>query len=160
MLLYLHHSADAHAGTDGPGAGSSTPGYFENFAGRVEPHPHYVKLVWYQLPRFSLLRRELLNQLLVALELVEHGKVLIDQRQQLPYSDSDAAWMLLDWLPRAVTKGNYLYSALLAAKNPIVRFDTHYMQTQAARQHLITSQSFEEETAAVAWLLRQGTTPQ
>ncbi|SNR29622.1 hypothetical protein SAMN06269173_101168 [Hymenobacter mucosus] len=156
MHSYLHHMADTHPSQFSNSVSTNASNFnFKNTAGGIKTDTRgYVRLTCYQSDPPSVARRELLDQVIAALQLTGWTKVLVDQRRQLPYSEQDEAWILLDWLPRAVTQSGYRHVAILPSSKHLVRLHTYHLQTEARARYRVVSRIFEEgEDAASAWLL-------
>ncbi|AWM34296.1 hypothetical protein [Hymenobacter nivis] len=126
--------------------------YFENAVGRVWEEPlHYLRLDYYAAPREEVAFRALLTHALHALVRRGWGKMLIDQRKMAPYSDAERAWMLDEWLPRAIREGGYRYGAVVLAENPFARVSMTRLSL-AARELGNTYKTFDTEADAAAWL--------
>jgi hypothetical protein len=104
---------------------------------------------------FNSENRATMEHLLIELERLRWGKVLVDQRVLMPLSEEDSAWLMVDWMPRASQHNLYRYVAILSAKNVFSRLDLHSLTQQAQAHFPVVYRYFEEEEAAVAWLLAQ-----
>lgn len=127
--------------------------YFENAAGRVWEEPlDYLRLEYYGGPREETVFRALLAHTLRALTRRAHGKLLIDQRKMAPYSDAERAWLVGEWLPRAVREAHYRYGAVVLAENVFARVSMTRLAL-AARELGNTYKTFATEAEALDWLL-------
>jgi len=134
---------------------TATPCCFENQAARIYKHPlGFVHHVW--LPGSDVSRdlRAAFEALLAQLAPIGSHKVLVDQRQFVLPAPPDTSWFLLDWLPRAVQRG-YRYGAVLSTTCALDRMSAHATRQDAMQQFPIVYQSFEQEPAAIVWLLAQ-----
>lgn len=128
--------------------------FFENAAGRLVPDLlGFLRLTWQAGPTSSADRRVLLEQMLRWLKQNGTGKVLADQRLMTPFSPADQEWINTDWTPRAVQDGNYRFRAILIAENVFARLAT--AAVMMPRRDEIAYQLFDEEEAAIKWLLAQ-----
>ncbi|TPG65543.1 hypothetical protein [Hymenobacter nivis] len=126
--------------------------YFENAVGRIWEEPmNYLRLDYYATPRDEMAFRALLTHALQAMVRRGWGKMLIDQRKMVPYSDAERAWLVGEWLPRAIREGSYRYGAVLLAENPFARVSMTRL-TMAARELGNTYKTFDTEAEAVSWL--------
>jgi hypothetical protein len=127
--------------------------YFQNSAGSVWEEPAgYFRLDYLPGARTEEQLRALLNHLLRAMVRRGWGRALVNQRDMVPLSRSEQAWMVNDWLPRAVLEGGYRYGALLVAQNVFARLAM--TTVVGATRHLPhVYQVFEAEEQALAWLL-------
>ncbi len=127
--------------------------YFENAAGRVWEEPlNYLRLDYYPNPREEVAFRALLTHVLQAMVRRGWGKMLIDQRKMLPYSDAERAWLLGEWLPRAIRDGGYRYGAVVLAENAFARVSMTRLAL-ATRELGNTYKTFENEAEGIEWLL-------
>ena len=129
--------------------------YFENAVGRVEEdRVGVVRLRYHAGRRDEAAYRGLLQHALRLLARQGHGRMLVDQRQMEPFSVQEQAWLLGEWLPQAIAEGGYRYGAVIQANNVFARLA---MNTTAAHPNAraLTYRYFDDETAAVAWLLEQ-----
>lgn len=126
--------------------------YFENAAGRVWEEPlNYLRLDYHAAPREEVAFRALLTHLLQALVRRGWGKLLIDQRKMPPYSDAERAWLVDEWLPRAIREGGYRYGAVVLAENPFARVSMTRL-AMASRELGNTYKTFDSEDEALDWL--------
>ncbi|OGX90228.1 hypothetical protein [Hymenobacter coccineus] len=130
--------------------------YFENAAGRVWEEPqHYLRLDYYAGPREEVAFRALLTHALRAMTRRGWGKLLIDQRKMAPYSDAERAWMVEEWLPRAIREGGYRYGAVVLAENAFARVSMTRL-AMASRELGNTYKTFDTEDEAMGWLTQVG----
>ncbi|MGI4886607.1 MAG: hypothetical protein ACRYFR_16760 [Janthinobacterium lividum] len=126
--------------------------YFENAAGRVWEEPlNYLRLDYHAAPREEVAFRALLTHLLQALVRRGWGKLLIDQRKMAPYSDAERAWLVDEWLPRAIREGGYRYGAVVLSENPFARVSMTRL-AMASRELGNTYKTFGSEDEALDWL--------
>jgi len=131
---------------------AARPVYFENAVGRIWEEPlNYLRLDYYAAPREEVAFRALLMHALQALVRRGWGKILIDQRKMAPYSDAERAWMMDEWLPRAIREGGYRYGAVVLAENPFARVSMTRLAL-ASRELGNTYKTFDTENDAVDWL--------
>ncbi|MFD1467638.1 hypothetical protein ACFQ48_05345 [Hymenobacter caeli] len=130
--------------------------YFENAAGRIWEEPlDYLRLEYAPGPREEIVFRALLTHALRALTRRGRGKLLIDQRKMAPYSDAERAWLVGEWLPRAVREANYRYGAVVLAEDVFARVSMTRLAL-AARELGNTYKTFSTEAEAAEWLLAAG----
>ena len=127
--------------------------YFENQAGRIWEEPvGYLRLDYRAGARTTEQFQALLTHLLRALVRRGWDRVLVNQQEMVPFSAVEQAWMVNQWLPRAVLEGGYRRGAVLVAENGVARLAmTTVVATTRHLPH--TYQSFEAEADALAWLL-------
>ncbi|UYZ61487.1 STAS/SEC14 domain-containing protein [Hymenobacter weizhouensis] len=129
--------------------------YFENVVGRVEEDPRgFVRLRYAAGRRDPAAYRDLLQHVLRLLARRRHGRMLVDQRMMEPFTPQEQEWLLGEWLPQAITEGGYKHGAIIQAQNVFARLA---MSTSAAHPNAqqLTYRYFDDEAAAVAWLLQQ-----
>ncbi|GAC1595929.1 MAG: hypothetical protein NVS3B25_19920 [Hymenobacter sp.] len=129
--------------------------YFENGIGRIWEEPAgYLRLEYRPGPREAGQFRALLTHAGQALVRRGWDKMLVDQREMAPLSPAEQAWMTAEWLPRAVRENGYRSGAVLASHDVFARLAMNeYVLASRGLNH--TYRTFEDEDAAVAWLLRQ-----
>ncbi len=126
--------------------------YFENAAGRVWEEPlNYLRLDYYANPREEAVFRALLTHVLQAMIRRGGGRMLIDQRQMRPYSATERAWLVDEWLPRAIREAGYRYGAVVLAENAFARVSMTRL-AMATRGLGNTYKTFENEAQAIEWL--------
>ncbi|WP_375416053.1 hypothetical protein [uncultured Hymenobacter sp.] len=133
--------------------------YFENQAGRIWEEPaDYLRLDYRAGARSAEQLQALLTHLLRALVRRGWHRALINQQEMVPFSVAEQAWLVEQWLPRAVLEGGYRRGAVLVAQNGLARLAM--TTVVAATRHLPhTYQTFELEADALAWLLAAGPDP-
>lgn len=128
--------------------------YFENRAGRVSDHSAgYARLTYYSIARTSDELRALLGHVTRLLAQRPHGRLLVDQRLMQPFSLVEQQ-VVQQWLPQAVAEGRYRSGAILQAHDVFARLATG-TATAPARDLNLTYRHFDDEPAAVDWLLVQ-----
>ena len=126
--------------------------YFENGVGRIWEEPTtYLRLEYRPGPREEVQFRALLNHLGQALVRRGWNSILVDQRDMTPFSPGEQAWMLTEWLPRAVREHGYRYGAVLVAHNVFARLAMTPL-VLGGRELGHTYRTFETEAEAEAWL--------
>jgi hypothetical protein len=127
--------------------------YFENSAGCIWEEPQgYFRLDYRPGTRTEEQLRALLMHLLRAMVRRGWGKALINQQQMVPLSSREQAWMVDEWLPRAVLEGGYSHGAVVVAQNALARLAM--TTVVSATRHLPhIYHTFTEEEEAIAWLL-------
>ncbi len=129
--------------------------YFENAAGRIWDHPAgYLRLHYHPGPRTATDFRALLTHAANALRRTGYGRLLVDQRQMLPFAPAEQQWMIGEWLPHTVETAGYRYGAVLLAHDVFARLAMNRV-VLATRQLPHTYHHFDDEAAALAWLLAQ-----
>ena len=135
---------------------SSRSLYFENSSGRIWEEPQgFLRLEHHPGPREAVQFRALLTHTAHAMSRRQWDKLLVDQREMVPYSSSELDWMTNEWLPRAVQEHGYRYGAILLSHNVFTRLVTNQFIT-ASRGLSHTYRTFETDEAAATWLLEQG----
>ena len=126
--------------------------YFENSVGRLWEEPGgYLRLDYKPGPREIVQFRALLTHAAQALSRHHWSGLLVDQRQMVPFSATEQAWMTNEWLPKAVHEHGYRNGAVVVAQNVFARLAM--TQLVLGTRHLPhTYRTFEDEGAAVAWL--------
>jgi len=128
---------------------------FDNAAGSVwfVPSGAYVRLNWSSDPVPSEVWRQLLEQVLVPLEGQSWSKLLGDQRMMPVFATENQAWILIDWLPRAVRAGLH-YGAIVAPQNVMTRLETAALLREFNTYPLLY-RIFADEAVAINWLMQQ-----
>jgi hypothetical protein len=127
---------------------------FQNVAGQVIAEPAgYLRLHWGSQPRQLADTRAMFTTAAQALEQRGWGRILINQRQMLPFSPKEQLWISQEWLPAAVGKSGYRFGAVVLAANVLTRLATSYV-TSTSEQGL-RYRSFDTEEEALGWLLQQ-----
>ena len=127
--------------------------YFENSVGRIWEEPGgYLRLEYKPAARAEAAFHAILNHCAQALARQQWSRMLVDQRQMAPLSPAEQRWMSTEWLPRAVHEFGYRFGAVLVAHNVFARLAmTQLLLGTQDLPH--TYRTFEDEGAAVAWLL-------
>lgn len=129
--------------------------YFENVAGRLLAEPAgFLRAVWSEQPRRLEDTQAMFNTMRRALQQFGWSRVLIDQVRMRSFSPQEQAWVAKEWLPAAVREGGYRHGAVLVSPDVMTRLATAFITTQVQGLPLVYH-SFDDEKAAVAWLLRQ-----
>ena len=115
----------------------------------------YLRLEYAAGPREDVAFRALLTHVLRAMQRRGWGKMLIDQQKMAPYSDAERAWLVGEWLPRAVREAHYRYGAVVLAEDVFARVSMTRLAL-AARELGNTYKTFATETEALGWLLAAG----
>ena len=126
--------------------------YFENMIGRIWEEPEgYLRLEYKPSPREAVQFRALLTHAAQALSRRQWANILVDQRQMAPFNPAEQAWMASEWLPKAVHEHGYRHGAVLVAHNVFARLAMTQL-VLSTRDLPHTYRTFEDESAAVAWL--------
>lgn len=129
---------------------------FENAAGRIEADPAgFMRSYWGPGHRTLAETQALLWGLSQGMRHYRWPLVLADQVAMLPFSPEEQAWITEEWLPAAVHEAGYRAGAIVLATNIYSRLATAFVTTNVHGLPL-RYRSFDDEAAAVAWLLRQG----
>lgn len=129
--------------------------YFENAAGRVLTDPAgFLRVVWSSRPRGPRDAEALFNSMTRALQQQRWSRILINQLTMHRFTPQEQAWVAQQWLPHAVREGGYRYGAVLVSPDVLTRLATAYITTQIQGLPLVYH-SFDDEAAAVQWLLQQ-----
>lgn len=126
--------------------------YHENAAGRAVNDPLGFARLTYRAGGDAF--EALLGNVTRLLARRGDGGLLVDQRQMVPFTPDEQAYVIEQWLPRTVQEGGYRYGAVLLAEDVFARLATAQMVT-AVRALPIGYRYFELEAEAVAWLLDQ-----
>ena len=130
------------------------PVYFQNPAGRVLEHP-----AGYAVFEYAPGKRQLsdLQALLVhtgqLLRRHQWNRLLGDQRRMSPFTEEESKWIVEYWLDPANQSPGGLYAAVLLAEDVFARLATAQLINDA-KAAALTYHMFDNEQAAVAWLLR------
>lgn len=133
----------------------NTPVLFENVAGRLLADPAgFLRLVWSAQPRQLADTQAVFAVMGPALLQRGWDRVLADQTLMLPYSPAEQHWISQEWLPGAGRQSGYRHLAILVSGNVLSRLATASVTAQL-RESGLRYRTFDEEPAAVEWLLRQ-----
>ncbi len=133
----------------------ASPIFFQNAAGHLAADPlGFLRLTWAAAPRQLPETQALLSQLALALRQRGWSKVLGDQTQMPSFSPAEQQWVAQEWLPEAVRCG-YRHGAIVVSGDTYARLATAFITTNVGGLPL-RYRSFDDATAAVAWLLRAG----
>lgn len=129
--------------------------YFENIAGQLLTEPTgFLRAVWSEQPRRLEDTQAMFHSMHRALQQFGWSRILINQVRMRPFSPQEQAWVAKEWLLEAVREGGYRYGAVVVSPDVMTRLATAYITTQVQGLPLVYH-SFDEETKAVEWLLRQ-----
>jgi hypothetical protein len=129
--------------------------YFENSAGRVWAEPAgYLRLDYHPGRRPEGDFRALLTHARQAMSRHHTGRLLINQRQMAGFSSTEERWMVDHWLPTAVQENGYRFGAVLVANDVFARLAMSSI-AMASRDMEHQYHNFDDEAAAVTWLLAQ-----
>lgn len=130
--------------------------YFENSVGRLWEEPEgYLRLEYKAGPRGEAEFRVLLTHAAHVLSRHRWSNILVDQRQMAPFNPAEQAWMGSEWLIKAVHEHGYRKGAVLIAQNVFARLAMTQLML-GARNLPHTYRSFDDESAALTWLLSAG----
>lgn len=128
--------------------------YYENAVGRAtDDAMGFARLTYQPNPRQKDAFQALLGHVSRLLAKRGDGCLLVDQRLMDPFTPEEQAFVLEQWLPRAIEAG-YRYGAVVVANNVFARLATAMVVT-AARDLPMTYRYFEDEGEAISWLLQQ-----
>jgi hypothetical protein len=128
--------------------------YFSNAAVRVLEHPDDFAIFQYQSgPRALADLQAALTHLDNLLRRRQWRKVLNDQRQMMPFSEEERAWVNTYWQAHLDQHNHGLHAAVLMAQDVFARLaaSQQRLEHQAAALN-ITYHLFEAEAEALAWL--------
>lgn len=128
---------------------------FENAAGRIEADPTgFMRSCWAPGSRTLADTQAFLHGL--SQEIRRHGYpyVLINQVEMTSLTPEEQAWIAQEWLPAAVREAGYRAGAVVLATDIYSRLATAFVTTNVHGLP-IRYRSFDEEQAAIAWLLKQ-----
>ena len=128
---------------------------FKNAAGRLEADPAgFMRSRWVAGPRTLADTQALLHSLSQGMRQYGRPLVLINQVEMLPFTPQEQAWITQEWLPAAVREAGYRAGAIVLATDIYSRLATAFVTTNVHGLPL-RYRSFDEEPAAVSWLLKQ-----
>ena len=124
-------------------------------AGQVYADPAgFVRINWSGQSRTFAETQAMLNTAAATLARYGWGRILVDQTHMRPFSPQEQLWVAEEWLPAAVQQSGYRFGAVVVSTNVLTRLATAYVTTSFADLPL-RYRSFDDEAAAVAWLLQQ-----
>jgi hypothetical protein len=136
-----------------------TPVYFTNTAGQLREDPAgFLRVDWSTQPRELRDTQALFEQIMRGLQHHHWCRILVNQVGMQPFSPAEQQWVAHEWLPRAVQEGGYRYGAVVVSHKVLVRLATAYVTTHLQGLPLVY-RSFDDEAAAVQWLLTQPGSP-
>ncbi|UOQ96254.1 hypothetical protein MUN81_13455 [Hymenobacter sp. 5317J-9] len=125
--------------------------YFQNAAGKVYHHPRgFVRLAW-SAERTSFDAVKAFYEQVLAL-LLNSGarKILSDHGQRAPLSGAAQAWLIENWIPRAMTQARTRHCAIVEGADPLHRLSTQSVVSASPSGFVF--QRFVSVDAAEAWL--------
>ncbi len=128
---------------------------FENSAGYIVNHGHYMRLVWHPGERADPDIMEVLNRLLELGQQLGIDRLLVDQGLMSSSSVEVEVWFKYDWLSRARLQFDFGAAAILSSQNLLVRLATMGMLRHLlgwAGTFQIRVFSTGQQQAAIAWL--------
>lgn len=127
--------------------------YFENAMGRLYAHRAGYALLRYQAnPRSLLDVHDALIQVGRLLQRRGWHKFLSDQRQLLPFTETEQALILDYWQARHLTMGPVIGAVLPSPDSATYRSFTHiWDEAHGALRYRL----FEDEAEAATWLIAQ-----
>jgi hypothetical protein len=126
--------------------------YFENSVGRLLEHPEGFVIFQYHPGQRQLSDLQaLLTHTRNLLERNQWHRMLGDQRQMVPYSDEERAWIISHWLDSSRQRPGGIYGAVILASDIFARLSMDQV-TQEAKSSALTYRYFDNEANAVAWL--------
>ncbi|UOQ76347.1 hypothetical protein MUN84_17505 [Hymenobacter sp. 5516J-16] len=127
--------------------------YFENPVGRLLEHPDGYLVVQYNAGKRKLEElKTFLTQASTLLQQRNWHKLLGDQRVMAAFTEAERVWITENWLTRSTTAHPY-YGAVLLAHDVFARLAMNLVMNEARESGLVY-RLFEDENAAVAWLLQ------
>ncbi|AYA38709.1 hypothetical protein D3Y59_17620 [Hymenobacter oligotrophus] len=130
--------------------------YFENASGSVAEHPEgFAVLSWHKGPRHLNDFKAVLNHLDRLLRLRNWSKLLADQQLMTPFTPEETAWVMQDWLPRAVGEGPYRYAAVILPLDVFARLASQSVLSESQKK-FVAYQHCATEAEAVQWLRQLG----
>lgn len=126
--------------------------YFENAAGRVLEHPAgYVVFVYRPGPRQLRDFQALITY--AGHLLVRNGwhRILGDQRQMVPLTAEERAWVVTFWQQHTTQHLDHLCAAVVLAQDVFARLAASQLKSEM-RYANMTYQQFANERDAIAWL--------
>jgi hypothetical protein len=128
---------------------------FENVAGRILADPAgFLRLVWSAQPRQLSDTQALLQAASQHLRQRGWSRLLGDQTHLPPFSPDEQQWISQEWLPKEAYDSGYRHGAIVVSSHVLSRLATAYI-TSGSPASGMRYRSFDDETTAVAWLLRQ-----
>jgi hypothetical protein len=133
--------------------------YFENAAGEVLTDPAgFLRTNWSSQKRNPEATQAIFENMLRALQQYGWSRILINQRNMIPFTPQEQQWIAREWLPRAVQAG-YRHGAVVVSPNVLVRLATAFVTTSIQGLPLMY-RSFDTVADAQSWLLQQPVSPQ
>ena len=125
--------------------------YFENPVGRILEHPAgYAVIAYHAGPRDLYHLQAFLTHALHLLRRRDWNRLFGDQRQLLPFSEEESAWIVQYWLSQQ-QQGRPIYAAVLLLPDVLASFPPA-QQRQEAQAGVLTYRLFDDEAAAHSWL--------
>ena len=129
--------------------------FLNSTAGQVYADPAgFVRVRWSDQPRTLAETQAMLKAVTSILARHGWGRVLTDQTHMPPFSPQEQLWIAEEWLPAAVQQGGYRFGAVVVSANVLTRLATAFVTTNFSDLPL-RYRSFDDEAAALAWLLQQ-----
>ncbi|MDF7814007.1 hypothetical protein [Hymenobacter sp. YC55] len=129
--------------------------YYENAVGRAVDDPlGFARLTYHTGSRPRDAFQALLGHVTRLLARRGDGCLLVDQRRMASFTPEEQAYMIEQWLPRTVQEGGYRYGAVIVAEDVFARLAMAAVVT-GVRALPLQYRHFEQESAAVSWLLEQ-----
>jgi hypothetical protein len=133
----------------------STPRlYFENSVGRLFEHPAGYLLVEYLPGKRQLADLQaFLHHAVNLVQLRGLTRMLSDQRRMALFTETESQWVLAHWLDVSERQGIKLQGAVLLPQDVFARLSVGNLINQAQSTAPLAYRMFDDEAAAVAWLL-------
>ncbi|UYZ59190.1 hypothetical protein [Hymenobacter latericus] len=126
--------------------------YFENASGRVTEHPEgFAVITWHKGPRRLEDFKAILNHLDRLLRLRNWSKLLADQQLMTPFTPEETAWVMHDWLPRAVGEGPYRYAAVILPLDVFARLSSQNVLSESQKK-FVAYRYCADAAEAAQWL--------
>jgi hypothetical protein len=128
--------------------------YFENPVGRLLEHPAGYLLVEYhpgtrKMPELQAF----LNHAVNLVQLRGLTKMLSDQRRMTLFTETESRWVLDHWLDVSERQGIKLQGAVLLPQDVFARLSVGNLINEAQSAAPMAYRMFDDQDAAVAWLL-------
>ncbi|MBD2722558.1 hypothetical protein [Hymenobacter armeniacus] len=125
--------------------------YFQNAAGKIYHHASgFVRLGWGAERTSIEVVKAYYEQVLALLLNSGARKILSDHGQRAPLSGPAQAWLIENWIPRAMAQARTRHCAIVEGADPLHRLSTQSVVSASPSGFVF--QRFSNVEAAEAWL--------